>query len=102
MKNKIYSLLGFAARSRKLVFGKERIRAYIKSRRKKKLIILAEDASDRIKKDIKMRCESFGVKILEMFTKKELGILIGKGEITAFGVENDGIVDGILKEIGGK
>jgi len=102
LKNKIYSLLGFAARSNSLVFGKERIRGYIRSNREKKLVIIATNASERIKRDIKTRCESFGVKAIEIFTKEELGKLIGKEEITAFGIENDGIIDGILKNLGGK
>ena len=99
MKNKIYSLLGFAAKSRRLVFGKERVRGYIRSDREKKLVILATDASSRIKKDIKTRCGNFGVRSIEMFTKEELGRLIGKNEITAFGIEDDGIIDGILKKV---
>ena len=102
MKNKIYSLLGFAARSRKVVFGKERIRGYIRSNRKKKLVILATNTSERIKKDIKTRCRSFDVKVIEMFTKAELGKLIGKEEISVFGIGDDGIIDGILKELEGK
>jgi len=102
LKNTIYSLLGFAARSKSLVFGKERIRGYIRSNRKKKLVILATNASERVKNDIKTRCDSFKVKLVEIFTKEELGKLLGREEVSAFGIEDDGIIDGILKQLEGR
>jgi len=99
-KKKIYSLLGFAARARKLVYGKERIRDYMKSDREKKLVVVAEDASERLKMDLKMRT-SRGTRIIEMFTKEELGKLVGKEEVAAFGIEEDGIIEGIERVIEG-
>ncbi len=93
---KVYSLLGFAAKSKKLSFGKERVRGYIRSDRRKKLVILAEDASSRLKMDIKIRAPE-GVKIVEIFSKEELGKLLGRDEISALAVEDDSIIEGILK-----
>jgi ribosomal protein L7Ae-like RNA K-turn-binding protein len=93
---KIYSILGFAARSRKLVFGKERLRAYMRSDREKKLVIVAKDASERLKKDLEMRT-SRGARIIELFTKKEIGKLLNKEEISAVGIEDDAMIEGIEK-----
>ena len=95
-EKKIYSILGFAARARKLVFGKERIRDYMKSDREKKLVVVAKDASERLKKDLSMRTGR-GAEIIEMFTKKEIGKLLGKEEVSAVGIEDDSMIDGIKK-----
>ncbi len=92
---RVYSLLGFAAKMGKLSYGKERIRAYMRSNREKKLVILAKDASERTKKDIRIRADINGVDVLEAFTKEELGKLLGKREISVLAVEDDSIIDGI-------
>jgi len=97
-QKKIYSLLGFAARSKKLSFGKERIRGYLRSDRKKKLVVISKDASDRLKMDLKIRA-SEDVVLIEEFTKKELGKLLGKSEISAVAVEDDSIIEGIIKSM---
>ena len=97
VREKIYSLLGFAARARNLVYGKERIRAYMRAQKDEKLVVVAEDASDRLKWDLKMRSEKTGTTLLEMFTKEELGKLLGKEEISALGVEDENIIAGIKK-----
>ena len=96
-QKKIYSLLGFAARSKKLSFGKERIRGYLRSDRRKKLVVIAKDASERLKMDLKIRA-SEDVVLLESFTKSELGKLLGKNQISAVAIEDESIVDGILEE----
>ena len=46
INNKILGLVGFAARARKIAFGADSVEIDIKAR-KVKLIIVAEDASDR-------------------------------------------------------
>ncbi len=102
MREKIYSFLGFAARARKLVWGKERLRDYIKAPKKVKLVVIAEDASERTKYDIKLRCKNTGTEFLVIFTKKELGKLLGKDEISAVGVEDENIIKGVLESnVGG-
>ncbi len=97
-QEKIYSLLGFAARSKRLSFGKERIRGYLRSDREKKLVIIAKNASKRLKMDLRIR-SSEGTVLLEMFTKSELGKLLGKSLISAVAVEDDSIIDGIIESI---
>ena len=99
-QKKIYSLLGFAARSKKLSFGKERVRGYLRSDRKKKLVVIAKDASERLKMDLKIR-SSEDVILIESFTKNELGKLLRKGQISAVAVEDDSIIDGIVKAMKG-
>ncbi len=96
-KEKIYSLLGLAARMRKLSYGKERIRAYMRSPRRQKLVIVAVDSSDRLKRDLRIRARNTGTRLLIMFQKSELGKLLGKGEVSALVVEDDGILRGIIE-----
>ncbi len=95
MESKIYSLLGFAARARKLAFGKERIRGYMKAEKGKKMVIVAKDASGRLRYDLRIRSEKTGTRLLVMFSKSELGKLVGKEEVSAFGVEDEKIIEGI-------
>ncbi len=97
----IYSLLGLSARMRKLSYGKERIRAYMRSPRRKKLVIVAEDASSRLKKDLKIRSECTGTKLIVMFKKNELGKLLGRNEISSVAIEDDSIIDGIEEKLRG-
>ena len=102
MDRKVYSLLGFAAKSKSLVYGKERIRGYIKSPLAVKVVVVATDASPRLKRDLKVRCENSSAMFVEMFTKRQLGKLVGKREVAAFGVESEGIARGILKVLEGR
>lgn len=99
MRQRIYSYIGFAVRARKVVFGKERIRAYIRSPREKKLIVIAEDASERTKRDVTLRCERKKVPYVVMFKKEELGRLLGKPEVSVIGIEEDNLVTAILEMI---
>ncbi|AIY85705.1 MULTISPECIES: 50S ribosomal protein L7ae family protein [unclassified Thermotoga] len=96
VRRKVYSYIGFAVRARKIVFGKERMRAYIRSPREKKLIIIAEDASERTKRDTIMRCENKKVPYVIMFSKEELGRLLDKPAVSVIGLEEDNLIDAIL------
>ncbi|MCD6551672.1 L7Ae/L30e/S12e/Gadd45 family ribosomal protein [Thermotoga sp.] len=99
IEKKVYSYIGFAVRARKVVFGKERIRAYIRAPRKKKLIIIAEDASDRTKRDTIVRCENKNVPYIIMFTKEELGRLLDKPGVSVIGLEEDSLIEAIEKVV---
>jgi len=96
MRNKILAYIGFAARARQIVYGKERIRDYIKSPKKYKVLLIAKDASERLKNDLIIRCEKRGVPYLIDFSKNEFGKILGKKEISAIGIENDDLVKAIL------
>ncbi|PLV56886.1 L7Ae/L30e/S12e/Gadd45 family ribosomal protein [Thermotoga sp. SG1] len=99
IKRKVYSYIGFAVKARKVVFGKERIRAYIRAPREKKLIIIAEDASERTKKDTIVRCENRNVPYIVMFTKEELGRLLDKPGVSVIGLEEDNLIEAIEKVV---
>lgn len=100
-EQKVVNLLGFASRMRKIIFGKDNIREYIRNpKRKSKFIIIASNVGESIKEDTIKRCESHHVPyiLLKNITKEELGRSLGKDEISVVGVLDENIVNGI-KEV---
>jgi ribosomal protein L7Ae-like RNA K-turn-binding protein len=75
--NKIYSFLGLAAKAGKVISGEEACERTIKAG-KAKLVIVADDASDRTKRKFDNICK-YNVVELKLFgEKKFLGKFIGK------------------------
>ena len=98
-EDKIIGLLGFASKSRNFVFGKEGLRSYIRSGQDPKVVIVAKDAGETIKKELKNKCNSFKVPII-IFKNKgkaELSKAIGKTDVSSLGIEDKNIVKGILE-----
>ncbi|WP_129408720.1 L7Ae/L30e/S12e/Gadd45 family ribosomal protein [Marinitoga lauensis] len=101
-EQKVVNLLGFASRMRKIIFGKDNIREYIRNpKRRAKFIIIASDVGDSIKEDTIKRCRSHHVPyvLLKEYTKNELGRSLGKDEISVVGVLDENIVKGILEVV---
>lgn len=95
---KILTYLGFAARAKALIIGKDMLREYITDPRlKSKVVIVATDAGERVKRDLKIRCEMNNVKYIEKFSKSELSKAIGKERVSAVGILDENLVAGILK-----
>lgn len=90
-----FSLLGLAARARKLVTGEELV---IKSIRKKEvyLVIIAEDASDLTKKKLQDKCKFYKVPIKECADRGQIGSAIGKHERVVVGVIDEGFAQKLL------
>ncbi|OQY08613.1 MAG: 50S ribosomal protein L7ae [Marinitoga sp. 4572_148] len=100
-EQKIVNLLGFASRMRKIIFGKDNIREYIRNpKRRNKFVIIASDVGQSIREDTIKRCQSHDVPyvVLKNFTKEQLGRALGKEEISVVGVLDENIVKGI-KEV---
>jgi len=100
MRDKILTYIGFATRARQIVYGKERIRDYIKSPRRYKVLVIAKDASERLKRDLMVRCKKRKVPYIVDFSKDDLGRILGKKEVSAVGIENDDLVKAILNVAG--
>ncbi|MDK2885611.1 MAG: hypothetical protein PWP54_169 [Thermosipho sp. (in: thermotogales)] len=97
-EEKILTLLGFASKAKKLVYGKENIRDYIKDYRlKNKVIIIATDAGERVKKDIKIRCEISKVPYIEISTKEKISHSTGMLNVSILGVSDENIAKSIVK-----
>ena len=98
--NKIDSFLSLASRARKLISGSEMVIADLKSyKTKTKLVIIATDAKDSIKEDVKNAAEKKAVMVIEYSTKEELGHYIGKGLRSVIGITDENFKEGIIKSM---
>ena len=79
-RKKVFSYLGFAARCGRISLGADQVIAAVrKSGGKNIAVILASDASDRTKKQIKDKCSSYGASLLPVsVTGDELARAVGK------------------------
>ena len=84
-KSKLESLLGFAAKARKLAIGNEAVKQAV-SRNKAKLIIIAQDATENTQRQIKYLCEKQKIPWVYYGTKNSLGSLLGKTEVVVIAV----------------
>lgn len=95
-EKKLMSLLGFAARARKLVCGTDLCRDEIR-RGNLSLVIVAESASANTKKRIADACRYYGADMcIAPITSIELSHQIGKSaNITVVGVTDANFISGI-------
>lgn len=79
---KILAYVGFAARSRKLVLGTDRVLTCVRKKSREavhdKVVLLAENASERTKKQLYDKCSYYGVSIFEFSNSETLGHAAGK------------------------
>ena len=68
---------------------------------KLKLIIVAENASDRTKRNFNFLCNESCVKFLQFGTIEELSKAIGKKNKAVFGIKNESLAKQIYKIISG-
>lgn len=87
-------------RSGNLVFGTDSCIDMIE-RKKIKLVIVAQDAADRTKKNFQMLCESNSVPIQIFGIKDEISKAIGKENKVVIGIKNKNFADEIAKLING-
>lgn len=76
MDKKILSLLGLAARGRRLVSGEFACEDAVK-KGKAQLVIVSEEASDNTKKLFRDKCTYYGVPVYIRFSKDVLGKAVG-------------------------
>ncbi|WP_227935848.1 YlxQ family RNA-binding protein [Alkalihalobacillus deserti] len=83
------SLLGLAARARKLVTGEELV---LKEVRKKtvKLVLLSSDAAEQTKKKVLDKCVYYNIPVRIVSDRATLGQAIGKAERVVIGIMDDG------------
>lgn len=95
---KIHSLLGIAMRAGKLVSGEDGTMIDLK-KGKLNLVIIAEDASNNTKKLFKDKSSFRHVNCIELSTKSELGISIGKDSRAVIGIKDIGFANKIIQLI---
>ncbi len=97
-QNKVYALLGLAARGRNVVSGEFQTETAIKNGTAE-LVIVAEDASDNTKKLFHDKCSYYEVPIVTYGTKEELGHAIGKVPRASVALTDAGLAKAVKKHL---
>ncbi|ASA96164.1 MULTISPECIES: YlxQ family RNA-binding protein [Anoxybacillus] len=83
------SFLGLANRARKVISGEELVVKEIQ-RKRAKLVILSEDASENTRKKIFDKCAFYRVPLCYVDNRHELGGAIGKGARVVVAITDEG------------
>lgn len=99
-KNKVYGLIGLSMKAGKLVFGTESCLDMI-NKRKIKLIILAEDSSERTIDNFKKRCKENNIPVYIFGDKESISKSIGKNNKAVLGIREKNLAEAIKKILDG-
>ena len=95
-KIKLLTLLGFAQKSKNLISGQNAVEANLNQQRIK-LLILAEDISEKVKLKWIEKAKNYSVPIIFFETKDILGKSIGKSSKGFIGIKDKQLAQTILK-----
>jgi ribosomal protein L7Ae-like RNA K-turn-binding protein len=93
-------MLGIGVKAGKVVSGTDAVLDSVK-RRIVKLILVAEDASDKTKKEMKFTCEKFGIPLIIFGNIEENSHAIGKKNRAIIAICDLGIAKTLQKIING-
>lgn len=96
INRRVLGMLGLSSKAGKMVCGTDATIGEIE-RHKVALVIVAEDASEKTKKNMKFICEKNKVKIIEFGKIDEISRTIGKNNKAIIGIKSKSLADGILK-----
>lgn len=96
INKKILGLLGLATRARKIAFGADSVENELKGR-KIKVIIVAEDSSQRTKEKFTKLGEQYNVPIIIKGNIDELSKTIGKNNKAIIGIKDINLSNEIIK-----
>lgn len=100
INNKVYGLLGLAMKAGKIAFGTDCCLDLIE-KRKVKLIIVAEDSSERTISNFQNKCKENHVNFYLFGKKDDLSKAIGKVNKTVVGVKDKNLAGAIQKILNG-
>ena len=92
--NKVFSLLGLAAKASRTASGEFMTEKSVKSG-KARLVIVGTDASENTKKNFRDMCEFYRVPYYEYGSKEELGHAMGKEMRASLAVTDSGFAKSI-------
>lgn len=95
---KILGMLGISAKAGKVVCGTEATLDDIE-RKKVKIVIVANNASEKTKKNIKFVCDKKNIEILEFGSIDEISKAIGKNNKAIIGIKDKNLAEQIVKLI---
>ena len=96
VNNKIWGLVGLAARARKICFGADSVEQEIK-KKKVMLVLIAQDSSDRTKTKFQNLCKENNVKSLIIGDIDTLSKSIGKQNKAIVGIKEENLAKQIIK-----
>lgn len=99
LSNEVLSLLGLAARARKISCGDILLKDIRSSR--VSLVLISEDASDNTKKKYSDKCRYYQIDYLIIGNINELSQAIGKDNRVAVGIKDSGFASKIKSKLGG-
>lgn len=95
----VLSLLGLAARARKIVSGDVLLKSIRQN--KVKFVLIGEDASDNTKKKYTDKCAYYHIDCLICGSIEDISLAIGKNNRVAIGILDSGFADKIKSKLGG-
>lgn len=99
--NKVYGLLGLGAKAGKIVSGMDAVCEEVK-KNKVKLLLIAEDASEKTISNIKYLAQRKKVPVLVLGTIGRNSKAIGKENRAIIGIKDRNLSEGIKKICGGE
>ena len=96
--NKIYGLLGISAKAGKVISGTDIVIENI-SREKLGIVIVAEDASEKTKKNIQFFCEKHNIDIIVFGKIFDNSKAIGKQNRAVIGIKDEKLAEVIKQKI---
>ncbi len=102
-KRKVLGMLGISAKAGKIVCGTDATIEDIEKHRVK-LVIVAQNASERTKRNIRYICDNNKIPILEFGDIEEISRTIGKNNKAIIGVKSKSLseeIEKLIKENGG-
>ena len=97
--NKVYGMLGISAKAGKVVAGTDIVIENMK-RKKVSLVVVAEDASEKTKKEMIFNGNKFNVEIIFFGDIDSNSKAIGKSNKAIIGILDKGLAESIKKLIG--
>lgn len=89
MNPKLFQLLGLAMRAGKIVSGEERVILAIR-KQQVYVVVLTEDAAQNTSKKVMDKAKTFGIPLVMVESREELGRAIGKEQRVVVGVTDIG------------
>ncbi|PKM87281.1 MAG: L7Ae/L30e/S12e/Gadd45 family protein [Firmicutes bacterium HGW-Firmicutes-12] len=96
--NEVYTLLGFARKSGKLFAGESAVKAAVKNKNAK-LVILAEDLPEKRKIYWSNYLELSDIKVVNIGTKEDYGRVLGLSERGLIAISDKKMAAAILEKI---
>lgn len=99
-ENRVLGLIGIATKAGKVAFGTEAVTETIKNK-KAKLVIVAEDASDKSKENIVYLCDKSRIQIVVFGKIETISKAIGKQNKAVISIKDKNLGEEIIKIICG-